>query len=159
MRRHGSRSVAVILVSAALGLGSLPSTAVAATPDGQPAPEFLTWGGDPYLDIPEVTSLPAGTTVTDLAAGGDFLVGLLSDGHVRVWGQLNGSAEWTDSLADTKVVAIAAGMDDAMVLTEDGDLRSWGLSSGFHDYARVDVRSHGHRHLRRQQLAVGRRAW
>jgi hypothetical protein len=138
MRERGRRRSAVIIVCAGLTLGSLSSIASAATPDGEPAPGFATWGGSSYIQIPETTSLPAGTTLTDIAAGYDFLVGLLSDGRVRVWGahaHVAGFDTWTDDLADTKVTAIAADSDDVMVLTEDGQLRSHGMGTSLGDLA------------------------
>jgi hypothetical protein len=136
MTRHVHRWATATVLCAGLALGSLPIVAEAVTPDGEPAPGFVTWGGSSHVQIPGTTSLPAGTRVTDIAAGYDFLVGLLSDGQVRVWGaqaHAEGYDTWTDDLADTPVTAIAADSDDVMVLTEDGELRSHGMGTYLHD--------------------------
>lgn len=131
MRRGGGRLVIGSGLAASLMLACLPSVAFGATPDGKPASVMITWGGgDHGPGLPETMTLPAGTTVTDLAAGGQFVVGLVSDGSVRIWGSQPPSGWSADALGDTKVTAIAAGVDEAMMLTEDGKLRTWGLGVG-----------------------------
>jgi hypothetical protein len=132
MRPHGRRLRLGALLGVALLVGSLPSAASGATPDGKHGVEFYTWGGDDKSGISELTSLPPGVTVTDLVGGCRFVAALLSDGSVRVWGS-QPPMGWTDSaLGDTKAVAIAAGYWDLMVLTDSGELRDFGLGAALH---------------------------
>lgn len=88
--------------------------------------------------IPVVSSLPAGTTVTAVAAGFNHSLALTSTGQVLAWGaNANGelgNGTTTDSNtpvlvnlpAGTTVVAIAAGWYHSLALTATGQVLAWG---------------------------------
>jgi hypothetical protein len=88
--------------------------------------------------VPVSTSLPAGTTVTAIAAGGNYSLARTSTGQVLAWGdnalgQL-GNGTNTDSNvpistslpAGTTVTAIAAGFRHSLAATSTGQALAWG---------------------------------
>jgi alpha-tubulin suppressor-like RCC1 family protein len=114
----------------------------------------MSWGENAYgtlgdgmtgglSDVPvstDLSLLTPGTTVTSVAAGEGFSLGLLSDGNVIAWGvnsdgQLGDGSFTSDSdvpvevsgLAD--VTAIAAGGAHSLALLSDGKVMSWGLGA------------------------------
>jgi alpha-tubulin suppressor-like RCC1 family protein len=112
--------------------------------------QLLAWGynsngqlGDGSTtdsDVPVPVSLPAGTTVTAIAAGGYSSYALTSTGQLLAWGY-NGDGELgngstTDSdvpvpvsvPVGTTVTAISAGYDFGMVLTSAGQILAWGYN-------------------------------
>jgi len=88
-------------------------------------------------------SLPAGTTVTAIAAGERFSLALTSDGRVLAWGEgafgqlgagiyacgLSTYPLFVSLPAGTTVTAIAAGANHCLALTSAGELLAWGLGS------------------------------
>ncbi|MCL2464863.1 MAG: Ig-like domain-containing protein, partial [Micrococcales bacterium] len=90
----------------------------------------------------EVTALPAGVDVVQIAAGGNNTMALASDGTVYAWGANNvgqlGDGTTTSSLAAVAVggalagkdiVKIATGGGTAAAITSDGTLYLWGWNS------------------------------
>ncbi|MEW2626397.1 hypothetical protein, partial [Streptomyces sp. NPDC048106] len=117
---------------------------LALTSDGR----VLAWGGNSVGELgdgtttnrttPVYTDLPAGTTVTAIAAGSEHSLALTSDGRVLAWGsnyygQL-GDGTTTDRHtpvevhlpAGTTVTAISAGYHHNLALTSDGRILAWG---------------------------------
>ena len=92
-------------------------------------------------DVPVDVSLPAGTKVTAVAAGGEHNLAVTSTGAVLAWGynaagQLgDGSTGASDvpvnvSLpAGTKVTAVAAGASHSVALTSTGAVLAWGYNA------------------------------
>jgi alpha-tubulin suppressor-like RCC1 family protein len=84
---------------------------------------------------PVAVSLPVGTTVTAIAAGGVDSLALTSTGSVLAWGEAvlgNGSNTGSTTPvavslpAGTTVTAIAAGYDHSLALTSTGSVLAWG---------------------------------
>ncbi|MEW2625662.1 chromosome condensation regulator RCC1, partial [Streptomyces sp. NPDC048106] len=120
---------------------------LALTSDGR----VLAWGlnnsgqlGDGTTtdrNTPVFTDLPAGTTVTAIAAGSEHSLALTSDGRVLAWGsnyygQL-GDGTTTDRStpvevhlpAGAQVTAITAGYYHSLALTSDGRVLAWGRNN------------------------------
>ncbi|MYQ98582.1 Ig-like domain repeat protein [Streptomyces sp. SID6139] len=118
---------------------------VALTSTGQ----VLAWGqndvgqlGDgTFTDrtTPLQVHLPAGTTVTAIAAGDDYVLALTSNGQVLAWGynewgQLGNGVTGGESdvpvavhlPAGTTVTAISSGAGHALALTSTGEVLAWG---------------------------------
>jgi len=84
-------------------------------------------------------TLPAGSTVTAVAAGGGHALALLGSGAVYVWGRNNsgqlglgdGNARATPALVTLPrpAVAIAAGRDHSVVVLDDGRVFAWGTNT------------------------------
>ena len=91
-------------------------------------------------DVPVAVQLPAGVTVTAIAAGGAHSLALTSAGSVLAWGagasgQLGdgtGAERPTpvavDLPAGTTVRAVVAGASDSLALTSTGAIWSWGYN-------------------------------
>ncbi|MEU1086707.1 Ig-like domain repeat protein [Streptomyces sp. NPDC005892] len=111
--------------------------------------EVLAWGqndagqlGDGTFTnstVPVEVSLPAGTRVTAIDSGDDFVLALTSAGDVLAWGynewgQLGNGTTGTDSNvpvevdlpAGATVTEISAGAGHALALTSAGEVLSWG---------------------------------
>lgn len=83
-------------------------------------------------------TLPAGLTVVRVAAGGNHVLALLSDGSVYAWGRnANGQLGLGDQQIRTvptrvplprAAVAIAAGRDFSLAALDDGRVYGWGLN-------------------------------
>jgi alpha-tubulin suppressor-like RCC1 family protein len=108
----------------------------------------LAWGDNGYGQLGDGTSvvrhlpvpvqLPAGTTITAIAAGADFSLALTSSGTMLAWGG-NEYGELGDGTtlvrhlpvpvklpANTTIKAIAAGSDFSLALTSSGTMLAWG---------------------------------
>ncbi|MEU8542660.1 Ig-like domain repeat protein [Streptomyces sp. NPDC048717] len=118
--------------------------ALALTSDGR----VLAWGvgyagqlgdgTDTGSTTPVAVDLPAGTTVTAIAANGAHSLALTSDGRVLAWGANTygelGDGTTTDRFtpvavhlpAGITVTAITAGYNESAALTSDGRLYAWG---------------------------------
>jgi alpha-tubulin suppressor-like RCC1 family protein len=96
-------------------------------------------------DVPVAVSAPAGTTFTQIAAGGDHALALSSSGQIYAWGlnadgQLgNGTTTNSDVPvavsagaipAGATIAQIAAGYSDSFALTTTGQLYAWGSNDG-----------------------------
>ena len=76
------------------------------------------------------------SNVTAIAAGGEFSLALLSNGHVMAWGQgeegklgdgnINNSNVPVEVTGLSEVTAIAAGGKHALALQSDGRVKAWG---------------------------------
>ena len=74
--------------------------------------------------------------VTAIAAGGEFSLALLSNGHVMAWGQgeegklgdgiINNSNVPVEVTGLSEVTAISAGGKHALALQSDGRVKAWG---------------------------------
>ncbi|MFC7863359.1 Ig-like domain repeat protein [Streptomyces murinus] len=117
----------------------------------QPAGTALAWGDNGSGQLGDGTTterltpvgvhLPAGTTVTALAGGGDFSLAVTSDGRVLAWGN-NSSGQLGDGTTTdrttpvevhlptgTTVTAVAAGLSHSLALTSDGRVLAWGYNA------------------------------
>jgi alpha-tubulin suppressor-like RCC1 family protein len=110
------------------------------------------WNGDGQLGDGSTTpsnapvavsagAAPAGTTFTQIAAGGDHGLALSSAGRLYAWGE-NGEGQLGDGTttssdvpvavspgaipSDATITEIAAGYDDSFALTSTGALYAWG---------------------------------
>ncbi|WP_050591866.1 RCC1 domain-containing protein [Salinispora fenicalii] len=142
----------VLAVTLPPAIGVSPAIAqhgLAATPDASDT--ILAWGDNKDGELgdgttmdsstPVEVSLPAGTTVTAIAAGDDHSLAVTSAGAALAWGgnrfgQL-GDETTTDSTtpvevslpAGTTVTAIAAGDDHSFAVTSAGTALAWGDNS------------------------------
>jgi alpha-tubulin suppressor-like RCC1 family protein len=104
-------------------------------PDGE-----LGNGTTAQSDIPVLVTLPAGVTVTGLAAGSAHSMALTSAGQVLSWGR-NNSGQLGDGTTDnshipvmttlpsgTRVRNFFAGCEDSLVRTASGRLLAWGAN-------------------------------
>ncbi len=76
------------------------------------------------------------SNVTAIAAGGEFSLALLSNGHVMAWGQgeegklgngnINNSNVPVEVTGLSEVTAIAAGSKHALALLSSGRVEAWG---------------------------------
>ena len=141
---------------------SLPSgttvIAIGAGADGHnlvltPTGQMLGWGWNPFgqvgngttstggcscITTPVAVSLPSGTTVTAVAAGGNHSLALTSSGQVLAWGfngtgQLGNGTTTNSNIpvpvslpSGTIVTAIAAGAQHSLALTSSGQVLAWG---------------------------------
>jgi alpha-tubulin suppressor-like RCC1 family protein len=113
-----------------------------------------SWGYGPYGGLgngttgmaltPVAVTLPAGTTVTQIAAGADENLALTSTGQVLAWGY-NGDGELGNGTrtnasvptpvsagampAGTVITQIASGGYDGMALSQAGAVYTWGYNS------------------------------
>ncbi|WP_238380256.1 RCC1 domain-containing protein [Salinispora tropica] len=111
----------------------------------------LAWGNNLFGQLgdgsttdsstPIAVDLPAGTTVTAIAAGDDHSLAVTSAGTALAWGD-NDRGELGDGTttrrdtpvdvdlpAGTTVTAIAAGIGHSLALTSAGTVLTWGLNS------------------------------
>ncbi|MGA8114102.1 MAG: Ig-like domain repeat protein [Actinocatenispora sp.] len=121
----GSHSLALTSTGSVLAWGD--------NSDGQ-----LGNGTNADSNVPVTTSLPAGTTITALAAGRLHSLAATSTGSVLAWGdnafgQLgNGSTTDTNTPvaatvpAGTTVTAVSAGSNHSLALTSTGSALAWG---------------------------------
>jgi alpha-tubulin suppressor-like RCC1 family protein len=108
----------------------------------------LAWGsnndgqlGNPAFtrsSVPVPVRLPAGTTITGIAAGGDHSLAVTSTGTVLAWGSNSagqvGNGNYRDQLAPvrvnlpagTTITAIAAGTVHSLAVTSTGTGLAWG---------------------------------
>jgi uncharacterized repeat protein (TIGR01451 family) len=129
----------------AISAGQYHSLAV--TSDGG----VLAWGQNTYGQLgdgtttqrnrPVAVALPAGTTVTAVAAGWEHSLALTSDGGVLAWGdnrygQLGDGTNTSSTTpvavalpAGTTVTAIAAGYEHSLALTPGGSVLAWGRNT------------------------------
>ncbi|MEU8545366.1 Ig-like domain repeat protein, partial [Streptomyces sp. NPDC048717] len=127
----------------AVAAGDNGEFSLAATSDGR----VLAWGWNRYGQLgdgttldritPTEASLPAGTEVTDLAAGAGHSLALTSAGSVYAWG-LNGSGQVGDGTTTDRhspvqilpagpgVAALTAGAIHSLLMTVDGRVYAWG---------------------------------
>ncbi|MEU7023836.1 Ig-like domain repeat protein [Streptomyces sp. NPDC046203] len=127
----------------AVAAGDNGEFSLAATSDGH----VLGWGLNRYGQLgngttldsitPTEASLPAGTQVTDLAAGAGHSLALTSTGSVYAWG-LNGSGQLGDGTttdrhtpvqilpAGSGIAALTAGAIHSLLMTTDGRVYAWG---------------------------------
>jgi Regulator of chromosome condensation (RCC1) repeat len=152
--RKGPRVLAVLGVAATLALlgtfvSGSPIETHAAGPSGSGGPA-LAWGYNLYGQLgnastttsstPVAVSLPTGTTVTAIAAGGFHSLALTSTGRMLAWGQ-NGSGQLGNGTtagsttpvavslpSGTTVTAIAGGRVHSLALTSTGQVLAWGLN-------------------------------
>jgi alpha-tubulin suppressor-like RCC1 family protein len=122
-----------------------PTTAVAATPAsgtlvawGHGNSGQLGVGTTDSTDSPVTVKLPAGVTITKVAAGGRHTLAVTSTGQVLSWGynfhgELGDGNDATKLLpvtvplpAGTVVTSVAAGDVDSLAITSTGLLYSWG---------------------------------
>jgi alpha-tubulin suppressor-like RCC1 family protein len=122
-----------------------PTTAGAATPAsgtlvawGHGNSGQLGVGTTDSTDSPVTVKLPAGVTITKVAAGGRHTLAVTSAGQVLSWGynfhgQLGDGNDATKLLpvtvplpAGTVVTSVAAGDVDSLAITSTGLLYSWG---------------------------------
>jgi alpha-tubulin suppressor-like RCC1 family protein len=95
------------------------------------------------VTTPVSVSLPAGTSVTQVAAGiDDFSLALTSSGQVLAWGNNffgelgNGTTTSSDTPVEVSlpsgvtVTQVAAGADDGYALTSTGAVYAWGYGAG-----------------------------
>jgi alpha-tubulin suppressor-like RCC1 family protein len=113
--------------------------------------QMLAWGDNFYGQLgngfsggdtstPNQVSLPSGTTVTAIAAGGSHSLARTSSGQVLGWGSNSdgqlGNGTGTDSStpvavslpAGTSVTTIAAGGGHSLALTSRGQMLAWGYN-------------------------------
>ncbi|WP_018908022.1 RCC1 domain-containing protein [Salinispora arenicola] len=111
----------------------------------------LAWGDNRFGQLgdesttdsitPVEVSLPAGTTVTAIAAGDDHSYAVTSSGTALAWGD-NGQGELGDGTttrsstpipvslpAGTTVTAVAGGIGHGLAVTSTGTVLAWGLNS------------------------------
>jgi alpha-tubulin suppressor-like RCC1 family protein len=104
---------------------------------GQNSEGQLGDGGTTQRDTPVVVGLPAGVTVTAVAAGGHSL-SISSNGNLYAWGK-NSSGQLGDGSttqrntpvavsfpAGVSATAIAAGADHSLAIGSNGNLYAWG---------------------------------
>ena len=92
-------------------------------------------------DVPVKVSLPVGTKVTAVAAGGEHSLAVTSIGAVLAWGynadgQLGDGSTGASSVpvsvtlpTGTKVTAVAAGASHSLALTSTGAVLAWGYNA------------------------------
>jgi RHS repeat-associated protein len=120
------------------------------TTTGSPGGYGLAWGDNRFggplgngsttnSTVPVPVSLPAGTTITAVAAGVNFSLAVTSTGSVLAWGMNNygqlGNGTMTDSAVPlpvslpngTTVTAVAASDGFGLALTTTGTVLSWGF--------------------------------
>ncbi|WP_050564968.1 RCC1 domain-containing protein [Salinispora oceanensis] len=139
----------VLAVTLPLAVGVSPAIAqhgLAATPDASDT--ILAWGDNNDGELgdgtttdsstPVEVSLPAGTTITAIAAGHDHSLAVTSAGTALAWGDNRfgqlGDETTTDSITPvdvslpvgTTVTAIAAGDDHSFAVTSAGTALAWG---------------------------------
>ena len=95
-------------------------------------------GATTSTPTPTAVHLPAGTVVTQIAAGGSHALALTSTGHVYAWGvgthgQLGDGATRAEDVptpvalpTGTVVTRVAAGGDHSLALTSTGQVYAWG---------------------------------
>ncbi len=98
-------------------------------------------GSTQVEDVPTPVDLPAGTVVTQLAAGGDHSLALTSTGQVFAWGDdlhgdLGDGATRTEDApvavappAGLTFTAIAAGTTHSVAVASDGSVWAWGMGA------------------------------
>jgi alpha-tubulin suppressor-like RCC1 family protein len=115
--------------------------------DGQ----VLAWGSNAYgqlgngttdnSDVPVPVDLPDGVTVTDLEAGGNHSLALLSNGQALAWGR-NDDGQLGNGTTDDNnvpvpvdlpdgvtVTDLAAGWQHSLALSSDGRVLAWGANN------------------------------
>lgn len=71
---------------------------------------------------------PTGTTLTDVACGYNFCLGILENTRgITVWGNSNYSIKTIPTT--TGITGIAAGYGHALAITDSGEITGWGLSA------------------------------
>ena len=97
-------------------------------------------GGTGNSGVPVDVTLPAGTTVTEVAAGAAHSLALTSTGAVLAWGynidgELGDGSKTNSDVpvkvklpAGTKAIAIAANGEDSLALTSTGAVYAWGYN-------------------------------
>jgi alpha-tubulin suppressor-like RCC1 family protein len=126
-------------------------------PAGAPSGTLLAWGGNNHgqlgdgkrraSNVPVAVALPAGTSVTDAAAGESHTLALTATGAVLAWGD-NKAGELGDGgtvpsttpvsvtlPAGVKVTSVQAGCRDSVALTSAGSVLDWGKN----DYGELGV--------------------
>ena len=154
-----SRHALAVLAGIALLLGVVAGGTVPAAAGTAAAPRvagpvpraMLAWGDNPFgqlgdgttisRSVPVAVDLPAGVTVTAVAAGAGHSLALTSAGQLLAWGdnrhgQLGDGTTISSSVpvavhlrAGVTVTAIAAGDDDSLALTSAGQLLAWGWNA------------------------------
>jgi hypothetical protein len=71
---------------------------------------------------------PTGTTLSDVACGSQFCIGLLGNGSLTGWGS-NNYNQLTGIPGGTGFTKISATYDHALALKNDGTVYAWGLSA------------------------------
>ncbi|MER5183161.1 Ig-like domain repeat protein [Streptomyces sp. NPDC002896] len=135
-----------------LAIASLALVAARPTAAATPGDEVWTWGRNQYgqlgngsvnaagQSVAGLTSLPSGTSVTQVSGGYGFSEALTSTGQVLAWGQNDvgqlGDGSFTNSTVPvnvqvpdgTTVTAIAVGDDHILALTSTGQVLAWGYN-------------------------------
>ena len=108
---------------------------------GQVGNGVVGGGSTTGVTTPVAVDVPAGTTMTSVATGGAFSVGLTTDGTVEAWGDglLGELGDGTttsstvpvdvDLPAGTTVTQVTAGSSHALALTSTGQVYAWGAGA------------------------------
>src|ERR1700681_4853953 len=148
----GLHVLAVLVASATLALlvTIISETPIVTRAAGSSGPRGSAWawgqgtsgqlgnGTTTNSSPPVAVSLPSGTTVTAVAAGGNHSLALTSSGQVLAWGfngtgQLGNGTTTNSNIpvqvslpSGTIVTAIAAGAQHSLALTSSGQVLAWG---------------------------------
>ncbi len=111
---------------------------------------IVAWGRDDYG---QVSGVPDGDDFIAISAGGNFSLGLRSDGSIAAWGG-DGAGQVSNAPAGTGFTAIGAGGETGLALASDGSIVAWG-SNGYNmvtdaptddGYTAFDVTTTGNTH-------------
>ncbi|MTK02433.1 Ig-like domain repeat protein [Micromonospora sp. CP22] len=142
-------AVALGMVLTGVSRAPAASAGAASSAAAAPAGSGLAWGNNflgqfgngtntPGSSVPVPVSLPAGTTITAIAAGNVHSLAVTSTGTVLAWGgnedgQLGNGTNTNSNVpvavslpAGTTITAIAADSDYSLALTSTGTVLAWG---------------------------------